>query len=63
MFDEDAYDVAEVAVYALLVTDERSRWKEQRQRERRWVSRAEAADMVDEPELRALIALFLPARS
>ena len=60
--DENAYDVAEVTVYALLVVDELSRWKEQRQRERRWVSRAEAADMVDEPELRALIALFSPAK-
>ena len=61
--NEDAYDVAEVTVYALLVVDELSRWKEQRQRERRWVSRAEAAEMVEEPELRALIALFSPATS
>lgn len=60
---EDAYDVAEVTVYALQVTDELSRWKEQGQRERSWVSRADAAEMVEEPELRALITLFSPPKS
>ena len=49
------FDTAKVDVFALKVVKELERWKEQGQRERRWVSRAEAAEMVDEPELRALI--------
>jgi len=39
----------------LKVTKELASWKEQVQRERRWFPRDEAAEMVDEPELRVLI--------
>ena len=49
------FDMAKVDVFALKVTKELSSWKEQSQRERRWVTRDEAAEMVDEPELRLLI--------
>jgi len=49
------YELAKVDVFALNVTKERSNWKEQAERERRWFTREEAAEMVDEPELRILI--------
>ena len=49
------FDMAKVDVFALKVTKILDTWKEQGQRERRWATRAEAAELVDEPELRALI--------
>ena len=49
-----------VDVYGLQVTHLFEAWPEQRQRERRWFSRLEAVDAVDEPELKALIAGFAP---
>ena len=49
------FEMAKVDVFALKVVKERSVWKEQGQRARRWFPRDEAAQMVDEPELRALI--------
>ena len=49
------FDMAKVDVFALKVIKERASWKEQAQRQRRWFTRDEAAAMVDEPELRALI--------
>jgi len=49
------FDMAKVDVFALKVSKELDRWKEQGQRERRWFTREEAAGMVDEPELSALI--------
>ncbi|WP_183252654.1 NUDIX hydrolase [Brevundimonas basaltis] len=49
-----------VDVYDLEVGVERSDWKERAERERVWVSRDEAARMVDEPDLRRLIAAFEP---
>lgn len=47
-----------VALYPLKVTAEEKTWPEQHQRERRWCPVAEAADAVEEPELRALILDF-----
>ena len=49
------FDMAKVDVFALKVSKELDRWKEQGQRERRWFTRNEAAGMVDEPELSVLI--------
>ena len=49
-----------VAVYGLHVTLERDRWKEKDQREKLWTTPVEAAALVEEPELRALIAAFAP---
>jgi 8-oxo-dGTP pyrophosphatase MutT (NUDIX family) len=49
-----------VALYPLKVDVEHASWKEQAERERRWMSRAEAVAAVDEPELRELIAAFDP---
>lgn len=49
------FDLAKVDVFALKVSKELDTWKEQGQRERRWFTRDQAIEMVDEPELRALI--------
>ncbi len=51
----------DVEVFPLAVTAELSSWKEQSQRERRWFSLAEAADAVDEEDLRDLIRSFGPS--
>ncbi|HMM63568.1 MAG TPA: NUDIX hydrolase [Mesorhizobium sp.] len=48
----------EVLVFPLRVSDIADRWKEQRQRERRWICSAEAARMVNEPDLGHIIAGF-----
>jgi 8-oxo-dGTP pyrophosphatase MutT (NUDIX family) len=49
-----------VTVFALKVAEESPVWPEQGQREKRWLTPAEAAPLVDEPELVALIAAFAP---
>jgi 8-oxo-dGTP pyrophosphatase MutT (NUDIX family) len=49
-----------VAVFPLKVAKEAEMWPEQHQRERLWVAPAEAAERVDEPELKALLAKFSP---
>ena len=49
------FEMAKVDVFALKVGKELDTWKEQAQRERRWFPREEAAQMADEPELRALL--------
>lgn len=47
-----------VQVYALEVEEARDIWPEMAERDRLWSSPAEAASLVDEPELRALLAKF-----
>jgi 8-oxo-dGTP pyrophosphatase MutT (NUDIX family) len=49
-----------VAVHALKVAEERASWPEQLQREKRWMAPAEAAALVDEPELKLLLQNFSP---
>lgn len=44
-----------VTVYLMDVTDELKRWPERDERTRDWVSAIEAADRVDEPELKKII--------
>lgn len=44
-----------VKVFPLLVERERKRWKEAEERTRRWFSLAEAAEAVEEPELKELL--------
>jgi hypothetical protein len=51
----------DVDVFPLAVTREHDVWKEQSQRERRWFSLPDAADAVDESDLRDLIRSFGPA--
>lgn len=48
----------EVLVYPLAVTTELPEWAESGERIRRWCSPEEAADLVDEPDLGALIRSF-----
>ena len=47
-----------VMVYPLEVREERDIWPEMAQRDRNWTTPAEAAGLVDEPELKALLAKF-----
>jgi 8-oxo-dGTP pyrophosphatase MutT (NUDIX family) len=49
-----------VRLFALAVTEEVADWPEAHERQRRWFDRAEAADAVQEPELKALLAAFQP---
>jgi predicted phosphate transport protein (TIGR00153 family) len=50
--------MVDVDVFPISVTDELEEWKEQDRRERRWFSLAEAANAVDEPDLKLLIRNF-----
>ena len=47
-----------VSVYPLEVLIQKGAWPEAHQRERRWMSLSEAADLVHEPDLAALIRDF-----
>jgi uncharacterized protein Yka (UPF0111/DUF47 family)/8-oxo-dGTP pyrophosphatase MutT (NUDIX family) len=47
-----------VTVYPLLVTREAANWPERGERERQWFAPAEAADQVEEAELKALMLSF-----
>ena len=47
-----------VLVYALEVQEERDIWPEMAERDRNWTTPNEAAGLVDEPELRALLSKF-----
>ena len=51
----------EVSVFAFEVMSQRKRWPEMDQRDGRWFSPDEAADLVDEEELRLLLRGFSPA--
>jgi predicted phosphate transport protein (TIGR00153 family) len=53
-----AHWMLDVDVFPLAVGREASHWKEQQERERRWFTLAEAADAVEEPDLRDLIRSF-----
>jgi predicted phosphate transport protein (TIGR00153 family) len=50
--------MADVEVFPLSVSEELPEWKEKKQRERRWFNLSEAANAVDEPDLRDLIRSF-----
>lgn len=50
--------MADVEVFPLSVSEELEDWKERKQRERRWFSLADAANAVDESDLRELIRSF-----
>ncbi|MCP4314517.1 MAG: NUDIX hydrolase [Hyphomicrobiales bacterium] len=49
-----------VQVYPLEVEQLRDEYPERNQRQRRWFSQAEAASLIGEPELKALISVFYP---
>ena len=50
--------LVDVDVFPIAVTDELSEWEEDDERERRWFSLAEAADAVEEPDLKQVIRGF-----
>lgn len=53
--------MVDVDVFPLSVNDELAEWKEQAERERRWFGLSEAANVVEEPDLRDLIRSFAPS--
>jgi len=53
--------LVDVRVFPLAVTTELDEWPEAGQRTRQWFPLATAADLVDEPELRALMVRFRPS--
>ena len=59
--DDGTAQPCRVAVYPMVVSRLKSNWKEKDQRTRRWFGLVEAADLVDEPELSAML-LRLKAR-
>ena len=50
--------MADVEVFPLSVNEQLTEWKEKKQRERRWFSLSDAANAVEEPDLRDLIRSF-----
>ena len=52
--------LTDVQVFPFAVTEELESWEEQHERERRWFTLAEAAEAVEEDDLRALIRSFGP---
>lgn len=54
----DHWDLADVAVFAMEVTQELDDWKEKAERRRKWFPRAKAAERVGEKQLKALILSF-----
>lgn len=52
---EEHFVLCTIRVFVLDVKEERKTWKEQHQRKRAWFTPAQAAAMVDEPGLAALI--------
>jgi 8-oxo-dGTP pyrophosphatase MutT (NUDIX family) len=53
---ETNFELCEVLVYLLEVTRQLETWREKGQREARWFSVEDAADLVEEPGLTAVIA-------
>jgi 8-oxo-dGTP pyrophosphatase MutT (NUDIX family) len=60
---DGAVQEVEVQVFPLEVLVERLAFPEQGQRDKRWIAPAEAADLVDEPELQAIIRRFKAPRA
>ena len=52
-----------VQVFALNVLQEHAAWPEQTQRDKQWLSAAEASLLVEEPELQELMSAFAPPNS
>ena len=51
---------AMVDVFPLEVAELHDHWQEMDERTRKWVTPAEAAEMVDEPDLQAILRAFRP---
>jgi 8-oxo-dGTP pyrophosphatase MutT (NUDIX family) len=52
------FDLCRVDVFLLTIDGQRKKWRERGQREARWFAFEEAAEMVEEPELAALLQMF-----
>lgn len=57
---ETSFVRVDVTVYLLAVTEEREDWRERNARQRAWLSPADAALLIDEPELATLVAALQP---
>lgn len=57
---ETSFVRVDVTVYLLAVTEEREDWRERSARQRAWLSPADAALLIDEPELATLVAALRP---
>jgi 8-oxo-dGTP pyrophosphatase MutT (NUDIX family) len=53
---ESSFELCEVLVYLLEVKRQLETWREKNQREARWFSVADAAELVEEPGLTTIIA-------
>ena len=60
---ERHFDLVEVAVFQLDVVEQLERWPEQAQRLTRWFTPSEAAELVQEPGLSAIILRLLEPAS
>ncbi|MCE1236851.1 MAG: NUDIX hydrolase [Hyphomicrobiales bacterium] len=56
----EGFDFVRVEVFPLRVVSHLATWKEQGERQVRWLPLADAALLVDEPELKTLLAAFRP---
>lgn len=56
----DRFDFVRVSVYPLKVERRLEEFKERSQRDVRWMTPEDAATLVEEPELRSLLAAFRP---
>lgn len=54
----DCFALVDVDVYSLEVTEDLSDWPERTQRQRQWMSREDAAIVVDEPGLASILQTF-----
>lgn len=59
----DRFDFVRVEVFPLRVTGQLLEWKEKGEREVRWMRPADAALLVEEPDLASLLAGFQPAEA
>ncbi len=57
----DAFVPVEVTVFLLVADEVLPEWKEAASRERAWLSPADAATLIDEPELATLVSRISPA--
>ncbi|SEQ34472.1 NUDIX domain-containing protein [Faunimonas pinastri] len=59
---KDRFELCRVDVFPFEVTGQEETFREKGQRHMRWLSRHDAALLVDEPQLRGLISSFSPRR-
>ena len=58
----DSFELVNVDVYPLEVRTQKKKWPEQGERQMAWLAPADAALLVDEPELATIIREFAPER-